>query len=145
MKHMVRRFTSLHEGVRTSGDFLDGRFLVSFGQFQHAIETVGSGHDEFGEYVLIEDQEINLGVGCQLVVQVEYDEDDVRFGQEPGCCVTFREVDSRVLEAIRQAGVDPAKVNVIVQPRFSASVSFNAAGVCDGGGGSVCTRSVSRN
>ncbi len=105
MKHMVRRFTSFHEGVRTSGDFLGGRFLVSFGQFQHAIETVGSGHDELGEYAFIEDQEINLGLGCQLVVEVEYDEEDVRLGLEPGCCVIFREVDSRLLEAIRQPGL----------------------------------------
>ncbi len=136
MKHKVRPFPSTLDpfsGITGSGHLRNGQFVVSFGRFQHGIATTEVGCDEFGEYGVIEDQEIHLGLGCRLLVETEYDEDEVRLGIDPGCCVIFEEPDAEAHEAMRRAGVDPTQNNVIIPPRVFASVYFNSAGQKDSG------------
>ena len=137
MKHKVRPFPSTPDpsgGVTGSAHLRDGQFVVTFGHFQHAIDTTEVGCDEFGEYGVIEDQEVDLGLGCRLRVETEYDEDEVRLGIDPGCCVIFEEPDADAKEAMRRAGVDPTQNNVVVPPRVFASAYFNSAGQKDSGG-----------
>lgn len=106
MKHKVRPFAKRFDllDINALAEVRDGRFLLKIGKFEHAIPAMDTGSDEFGEYAFILDQRVDLGFGCWLFVEPEYDETDALLDLDPGCRVRFEEPADDI---IQQMGVDP--------------------------------------
>lgn len=139
MSVKVRPFAERIESVRAGTGPIEVRgfirgdaFVVTFLGREYELRTREVGADEGGAYTMLHEHEQRLDFGAVLRVQHEYEP-----GMPPGGEIELvweRFTREKWEAAARTQGIDPAKVNLIVPPRRSVSVSFDYDGNVHGRG-----------
>jgi hypothetical protein len=130
----ARPFTTKIGEVEVEGFFEDENFVFRFyGLVTFRPPLTSIGEDDFGEFAIIEENEISHPDGFALSVETNYDPE---LGCEWGYLVSLRRNETRdedrLQDALKYQGIDPDSVILITPPRQLISVYFDPHGVIDG-------------
>lgn len=121
-----RSFDSVKGGqTRCSGVDSERGFVLRIGESQFDLEGE-LGVDERGPYVLLNPINEDCGFGFTLTVERSFEE-----GEEPGTCISLREIDPTMAQLQRQL----PNMHVLSQHKGSLSLYFTSDGTLDGSGG----------
>jgi hypothetical protein len=113
----VRPFDRVELDMHWSGRIVDSAYVWRVDDREYRLRTIGVGSDEQGEFAVLEPYEEPLEPGLWLRVEPQPDQmfDIVR----TYCRLSVVRLNSMYIDpslAVRQAGIDPASVNILISP-----------------------------
>lgn len=132
----VRPFKTKVDEVSVEGKIEDLNLVCLFWELVPCYVPVTSiGSDESGGFAIVEQTEIKVSDGFIFSIEPEFDE---LVGGQWGCRISLRRrEDSEVVflhDALKQQGVDPETVNLIIPPKQSVDVYLDPNGNPEGSG-----------